>query len=340
MSTNRHFTVRRKHNFIFMKIRALFLCLSVIGTTAATYSQSCCSGGVPYASNIGLPVVSGGIWQTNLSYDLNILRTLKEGSATLKDRARERKTQSMLFQTGYAFSSRWSADLFFSWVKQERTITQFGKTDYVSTSGLGDAAILVKYNILEPGMHKFSLTVAAGPKIPTGRSDFRREDGLPLNADLQPGSGSWDGLVWLNSIYSFSFRPSFIVSVTGIYSYKGKNNNYLGGQTYQVGNEFQLVAILSDRLMTGKKMLDISLLFRFRQALNDRYNDLTMPNTGGTWLFITPGLSYNLSRQIAVMAHFETPLFSAVEGTQLSPTFRLNTGIFIRIEKKKELFKL
>ncbi len=323
-----------------MNIRALFLCLTVIGIPAVIYAQSCCSGGVPYASNIGLPVVSGGIWQTNISYDLNTLKTLKEGSVTLEDRARERKTQSLLFQTGYAFSSRWSADLFFSWVKQERTITQFGNTDYVSTSGIGDAALLVKYNIIEPGMHKFSLTLAAGPKIPTGRSDFGRDDGLPLNADLQPGSGSWDGLMWVNSIYSFSFRPSFNISVTGIYSYKGKNNNYLNGQTYQFGNEFQLVALLSDRLMAGKKMLDISLLFRFRQALRDRYNDLTMPNTGGAWLFVTPGLAYNFNKKISAMAHFEMPLISAVEGTQLSPTFRLNTGIFIRIEKKKEMFKL
>lgn len=302
--------------------------------------QTCCSGGVPISGNLGLPPGSLGTWQFSLNYDINVLNTLMEGENVLDDDARERITQSILFQSGYSITERLSADLFFSYVKQERTIRQFGNTDYVSTDGLGDAALLLKYALSNPATSKVLITIAAGPKFPTGRSDFKREDGIPLNADLQPGSGSWDGLFWANGIYKFNFRPTFNIGTTLIYSYKGKNNNYLGGQTYQFGNEFQALIAINDNFLVGKKILDTSVFFRYRKALQDRFNELTMPNTGGEWLFIAPSLAYNFSQKFALTTNVEFPLYSRVDGTQLSPTYRVNVGVFVKLNKKNELLKI
>jgi len=304
------------------------------------YSQTCCSGGVPISSNLGFAPGSIGTWQFSLSYDINVLKTLKEGSNVLNDDARERVTQSILLQTGYSITNRISADIFFSYVKQERTIQQFDKKDYVSTNGIGDAALLLKYTLTDPNKHKILFTLAVGPKFPTGRSDLTREDGIPLNADLQPGSGSWDALFWANGIYKFNFRPTFNISSTIIVSYKGKNNNYLNGQTYQFGNELQAIFSFNDNFLVGKKILDVVLNFRYRKALTDQFNDLTMPNTGGVWLFTAPSVAYNFSQKIAINANVEIPVFGKVEGTQLSPTFRLNAGMFIKIHKKNEILKL
>ncbi len=161
-----------------------------------------------------------------------------------------------------------------------------------------------------------------------------------MNADLQPGSGSWDGLFWGNGIFNFDFRRTFNISTTAIYSLKGKNNQYLGEQTYQFGNELQLLLSVNDNLMLGSKMLGTSVLFRYRKALTDRFNEKFVPNTGGQWIFLAPTLSYNLSQKFAVNALFEIPIFSEVEGTQLSPTYRVNVGVFFKINKKNELLKL
>lgn len=302
--------------------------------------QTCCSGGVPISGNLGLPHGSSGTWQFSLAYDINVLNTLKDGRDVLDDQSRERVTQSVLFQSGYSITDRFSADLFFSYVKQERTINQFGNTDYTSTNGIGDAALLLKYNLSKSSSRKFLFTIAAGPKFPTGRSDLIRDDGIPLNADLQPGSGSWDGLFWGNGIYKFDFRPTLNISSTAIFSYKGKNNQYLGEQTYQFGNELQVIFSFNDNFLVGKKIIDTSIAFRYRKALSDRFNDRTMPSTGGQWVFLAPSLAYNFSQKFAANATFEIPIFSEVEGTQLSPTYRLNIGVFFKVNKKNELFKI
>ena len=303
-------------------------------------SQTCCSGGVPISGNLGLPPGSGGTWQFSLGYDVNVLKTLMDGREVLDDQSRERVTQSILFQSGYSITDRFSADLFFSYVKQERTINQFDRTDYTSTNGIGDAALLFKYSLSKSSSNKFLFTIAAGPKFPTGRSDFIRDDGIPLNADLQPGSGSWDGLFWGNGIYKFDFRPTLNISSTAIFSYKGKNNQYLGEQTYQFGNELQVLLSVNDNFLVGKKIIDTSIFFRYRKALSDRFNDATMPSTGGQWIFLAPSLAYNFSQKFAANATFEIPIFSEVEGTQLSPTYRMNIGVFFKLNKKNELFKI
>lgn len=305
-----------------------------------TYSQTCCSGGVPISGNLGLPPGSAGTWQFSLGYDVNVLKTLMEGREELDDQSRERITRSILFQSGYSISNRFSADVFLSYVTQERTINQFGNTDFVSTSGIGDAVILFKYSLSKSIEKKLLFTIAAGPKIPTGRSDLTRNDGIPLNADLQPGSGSWDGLLWANGRYSFDFRPTFTVSSTAIFSYKGKNKDYLNEHTYQFGNEMQLLFAINDNFLMGKKILDTSLTFRYRKALSDRFDERTMPSTGGQWLFLAPGLAYNLSQKFALNANFEIPLFKQVEGTQLSPTYRINVGAFFKINQKNSLFNI
>ncbi|MCG8306195.1 MAG: hypothetical protein MI975_02310 [Cytophagales bacterium] len=320
--------------------KALIIAICFLAISGSLYGQTCCSGGVPISGNLGMPYGSSGTWQFSLSYDINVLKTLKEGTEVLDDDARERITQSVLFQTGYSISKRFSADLLLSYVKQERTIRQFDNTDYVSTGGIGDAALLIKYTFSDPDRSKVLVTAAAGPKIPTGKTDFTRRDGIPLNADLQPGSGSWDGLFWINGLYKFNFRPNFNIASTVIYSLKGKNNKYLTDQTYQFGNELQVLVSLNDNFPVWKSILDATLFLRYRKALTDRFNDLNMPNTGGEWIFLAPSLGYNISQNLAFNAAFEVPLYANVTGTQLSPTYRLNVGVFVKFNRKNELLKL
>ncbi len=45
-----------------------------------SYSQTCCSGGVPLSGNIGFEGAGKGTLQMEVSYDLNYLATLKTGA--------------------------------------------------------------------------------------------------------------------------------------------------------------------------------------------------------------------------------------------------------------------
>ena len=67
-------------------------------------SQTCCSGGIPLSNSIGLPVSGKGSFLVGLNYDYNYLNTLKSGKEVLDDSARERTTNSLLFNLGYTIT--------------------------------------------------------------------------------------------------------------------------------------------------------------------------------------------------------------------------------------------
>lgn len=317
-------------------------------------AQTCCSGGVPLSSNLGLPDAVAGNLQFTISYDLNALNTLKNGTTVLRDNSgtdRERLTHSLLFELGYSFSNRFSLDLFFSWVRQERTnFTNGTQSDFRFTAGVGDPVMLFKYKILSLNENQSTLTGGLGIKPPLGASN-KTFEGFRLNADLQPGSGAWDGILWAQFTQVMNFRPSMSLIGTSSYRIRGTNNSFQetinpvtgirNAQPYQFGNDFQLILGISDRLIFGKTLIDPALLFRYRYAgidqikpdLVSEFNDI--PNTGGQWIFINPSLSYWIGTNASVNINAELPLYANITGTQVSPSIRLNLGFYYKLEGKK-----
>ena len=298
------------------------------------FAQTCCSGGVPLSGNLGLPASDKGVWQASVSYDLNKLNTLKTGTEKLNDDSRNRLTRSVLLELGYSITNRISVDGFFSWVRQEREITQFGNRDFLHTDGIGDAVVLLKYKFTPFADKNDVVQVGIGPKIPLGASDQRRENGITLNADLQPGSGAWDLVFWANSIKNTDFRPSMSVSTTLTYGLKGENDEYLGSSTYKFGNEFQAALGVADRVNISSLIVDPSIAFKFRKVSQDEFNFNDVPSTGGQWIFISPGLSFPIASTSVINVTGDLPIFSDITGTQVTPTYRLNVGVLFVFKKK------
>ena len=317
-----------------MKIHFI-LCL-LLGGIQIVFSQTCCSGGVPLSSNLGLPASDKGVLQLAISYDLNVLETLKSGRQTLEDDSRSRKTHSGLFEIGYSFSDKFSVDAFLAFVRQERVINQFGNTNSSSTQGIGDAVVLFKYKLWSTADNSSVWQIGLGPKIPLGASDKQSDIGLTFNADLQPGSGAWDGVFFTQFSQVLKAKPSMSFLLTATFGLKGKNKNYFDVQTYQFGNEFQLSTGLSDRLLFGNFVVDPSLLLQYRRQDPDRIDGENLPSTGGNWVFINPSIAYWPSPDISFNIGFTIPVFSHITGTQVTPTYRFSTGVFYRFSKKRQ----
>ena len=316
----------------FKLLSILFLLLPIIHGTA----QTCCSGGVPVASNLGLPSAQAGAIQLSLSYDLNVLETLKTGTETLEDDSRSRKTHSGLFEIGYALSDKLSVDGLFSFVQQEREISQFNTRNISTTQGIGDAVLLFKYKIFSSPNDHTTIQIGAGPKIPIGSSDKRNEQGLTLNADLQPGSGAWDLSSWAQFTHVLKGSPSRSLHLTAIHSFKGTNQNYLGSQAYQFGQEFQVAVGISDRLLLGNLILDPSLSLRYRYQAADDIDSFELPSTGGQWVFVNPSLSYWANQDLSFEVGATFPIIANIVGTQVTPTYRFRTGVFYRLFTKSK----
>jgi len=183
----------------------LILLTSVI--TLRAYSQSCCSGGVPISSNIGLPLASKNTWQVSVSYDLNLLNTLQDGRNKLNNNTRKRITHTALTQIGYSLNDRISFDALIPYVRQEREISPIGlASTFSSTQGLGDIVLLGKIRVIK------KYQIGFGLKLPNGSTN-EQEGIFTLSADLQPGSGSWDVIYWLSGQENLKWRKSTTVSI-------------------------------------------------------------------------------------------------------------------------------
>jgi len=313
-------------NYI-LKYIPVTLAILVLGQSQG-YSQTCCSGGVPLSGNIGFEGATRGTLQMELSYDLNFLSTLKTGSEIYEDGTRQRITQSFLVKTGYSVNSWFAIDALFSYVLQGRRITFNDQINQVSTHGLGDAVLMAKFILLSIAETGSEIQLGLGPKLPLGRTDLTNNFDISLNADMQPGSGSWDLISWTYYARQSVKRPTMHVSARIVGRFNGMNREYLGTQTYKFGNSMQIYLGMGDQLGWGNTILAPSLSLRYRYAGGDRVNDHELDNTGGQWINLLPALSWHINPNSILHFVPEIPLYSHVGGTQLTPTFRMQLGYY------------
>jgi hypothetical protein len=288
--------------------------------TTISFSQTCCSGGVPVSSNIGFSNKESKTLQFSVSANFNTLKTLYSESTALDDDQRKRATQSFLARAHYSFTDRFSMETFIPFVRQTRTIyssSTAGSVDFESTFGIGDPLLLASYKIINSD---FKLTLGAGPQIPLGAFDRRNSNNLILVEDLQPGSGAWDLILLGIADYALPSRQSTSLFTRVIYSHTGENPNARNGlQTYEFGNDIQIIAGLADQFLIGTKVIAPSLALRYRAANNDTVDSNDISGTGGEWLFAKATLGVEFLWQSSLSFDIELPLYTFVNETQLSP---------------------
>jgi len=294
-------------------------------------AQTCCSGGVPVSSNLGLSQEDKGTLQLSLTADFNILKSLFAASERLDDDLRTRSTQSYILRGAFTFSSRWQVEGFLPFVRQTRSIIgNSGNTDFESSFGIGDAAVLMTYTLLDKA---HQLRLGLGPQIPLGSFSERNARGLFLVEDLQPGSGAWDLILFSNYQTSLSSRPSTSFYLNSIYNISGKNDESRAGlQTYQFGNELQLIGGVSDQLLLFNQIIQPGLAFRYRRATRDKVDNIPNSGTGGEFAFIRLSNAFQFSNHTFSIL-VELPMYRFVNETQLAPSFSINLGWLHRFQR-------
>jgi hypothetical protein len=316
----------------------LFLTLLLCFKAFLINAQTCCSGGIPLANNVGFTTQSPGTLLASFNYEHNYLNNLLSENNTLAENNRKRVTNSFLFRMGYTFSQKWSIESLVPYIIQKREILQnSGALDREQSEGIGDIVLMIKYDVLQ--LQKWNINVGIGPKFATADSDKTNSAGLLLIKDLQPGTGAMDLISRIAISHTPDFRPSTTLFLSGIYSLKTTDNTYLGSQTYKFGNDLQFILGISDQLFIKDKPIYPSIGLRSRNAARDKISEISLPNTGGKWLFLRTNLGIDLSKNIRFISAFEWPIFAYVDGTQLSPTSIFNIGILgnLSIKSQKEI---
>lgn len=296
-------------------------------------SQTCCSGGVPLSSSIGLDNTTiKNDFNIDLSYDYNNLTTLKSGTKKFDDDSRTRITNSILMNISYAFIDEFSVEILIPYINQKRIIST-NQTTVDQSYGIGDLISLFKYNYKKK---KYSVIVAGGIKFPTGSTNETNNDGIVLNPDLQPGSGTWDFIV-LNSITKkINKNRDQFLTLRFIKNFNGTNKNLYNNRSYKFGSEKILSLSLQDQYVILKKQITPKIDLKYRSVAKDISSNFEQPNTGGNWLFIATEGIVNLTKNLSLRGKFEIPLYSNLNGNQLTTTYRVITGIAYKFNTKKK----
>lgn len=316
---------------------AFFFMLLMLVFPIFLNAQTCCSGGVPLGGSLGLGAAEGKSLQVLVTYDYNAINDLVSFSEKLDDNTRSRTTQSSIIELNYGLTQRFSLTGVVPFIKQTRTIQAYkGIEDYTATQGLGDVVFLIKYRLLNTKKHtRVDWVIGGGPKLPTAKTEFTNNQGLVLPADMQPGSGSLDGIFWSYFLKSrFLNNPNLGLAAVTAFRYSGENKNYNTTQTYQFGNEFQFSLGLNYNFFL-KWPVDIFTFARYRFQDEDLIDGGVFPSSGGQWVYVIPGVNINFSPLWSMRLSGDIPVYRKLEGTQLTTSYKLTAAILFNISFKK-----
>jgi hypothetical protein len=191
-------------------------------------------------------------------------------------------------------------------------------------TALGDVRVLARRRLASFEDQEPSASVAAlnfGLKLPTGKTSIRNDGGDPAERSLQPGSGTTDLLI--GASYS-KLRPTkslstFVQGLAQIPLYEHDD--------YKPGNRVSLDAGL--RYGLGEQagaLLQVNSLWRGR----DRGLEGEPDDSGGTSVYLSPGLSWSPAKSVNVYGFYQVPLYQWVNGVQLTARRAIMIGATLR----------
>lgn len=163
-----------------------------------------------------------------------------------------------------------------------------------------------------------SYGVLAGVKLPSGRTSIANDDGDMAERSLQPGTGTTDAFG--GAYYQVAWpRQGMSAFVQGVYG--APLNSYHG---YRPGFRSTLDAGLRyDATPAWAVLLQLNALWRGRDSGTEAEPD----DSGGRFLFLSPGLSWSIDRSLQIFALVQLPLYQDVNGVQLTAAWGATAGL-------------
>lgn len=197
-----------------------------------------------------------------------------------------------------------------------------------SAFNLGDLNILGRYTFLRLSTfkHVTMVTLEAGIKIPTGKTNARDAAGHFLDAHIQPGTGSWNYLVGLslnhvNKYFGLTSNVLYSINTTG----------EAGKVDYRYGNWLNAdITVKHEILSSEMKIRNLFLTLGINGEIRgqEEINGLIIKNTGGEVLYLAPGIQLMFSPAITIEASIQYPFYHNLNGkAQLGEDIKTFFGV-------------
>jgi len=311
-------------------MRLTAVALSLLSLTALPVTAMACSScGCTLSSDwVSQGMSSKPGMSVDLRYDFIDQTALRSGtySATAPavpgaDEVEQRSTNRYTTLTlGYNINKAWGVSLLLPYIDRSHSTIAPGDSD-ISTSHTrspGDIKLVGRYQ----GFSNDGDTgLLFGVKLPTGRDDFSfnggPQQGAALDRSLQPGSGSTDLLLG-------GFRFGSLNRDWDWYAQTLAQTAVRTRDDFRPGNVYTANGGL--RYMSLDRVTPLLQLNALERRADGGANADTV-NSGGRSLFISPGISVSLGKNLNVYSFVQAPLYQHVNGLQLAPRWNASLGL-------------
>lgn len=191
-----------------------------------------------------------------------------------------------------------------------------------STQNLGDIKVIGRYQGFTP---KHNIGVLFGVKLPTGSYTLTGNSTdptslgtpAPIDRGLQPGTGTSDMIV--GAYYNNTINMSLACFIQATYQAALYATQY-----YRPGNSINVSLGLR---YTGFDIISPQLQLNVRDLQRDTGAMADNISTGGTLLYISPGVVAAATDRISLYSFVQVPLYQDLNGVQLAPRYTVSAGV-------------
>jgi hypothetical protein len=318
-----------------LRISSLFFLLAAAAVPAATRA-SCGSATCPIdPQSLNLPYA--GQWTLDLSFQYIDQDELRSGrrrvsvDAPPPEGELERRTVNRIttFLANYAATPDFFLSISVPYVSRYHEHFDDGELQRFRLDGLGDVSIAARYRFVSD----FSGAIAL--KLPTGNRSSTNDGGVRAEPTIAPGTGSTDvsaSLVWQRTanVPSLTRGPlgntaamPFFLGVTG-------RRNGVGTLSYRSGNELQINAGANYPVSESFQAL-LQVNSRFRTKDDVGRTDAERNDTGGSFVYVSPGFRVVFSPKTAMYGYAQLPVYQRVNGVNIASKWNFLGGLQVRL---------
>ena len=185
-----------------------------------------------------------------------------------------------------------------------------GETVTFDPDGFTDLWLTGKYRFYQGPVGQLALL--GGIKVPTGDSRLTNSEGERVEPSATAGTGAWDGLAGL--AYTVPLSAALTLDASALYTFRGERYDYRLGDRLDVGTSLAW-RVCGD----AKTFPQVSLVAEatLRHVQKSEEEGETDGNTGGTVLFLSPGVKVSFTEKIAGSVGVQLPVLQDLNGHQV-----------------------
>ncbi|MCU6433975.1 TonB-dependent receptor [Undibacterium sp. Jales W-56] len=295
------------------------------------YAMACASCGCTLSSDWDSQgfVTEPGL-RLDLRYDYLNQSQLRSGTGSVnrsnypapQEREIEQGTKNNYLSLGldYSPNADWGVNLQLPYIDRSHSTIAPGDTEISSshTKGIGDLRVVGRYQGLTDAKN---MGLQFGLKLATGgyHNSFNGgpQAAQALDRGLQPGSGTTDLLLGAYTFGPIDQRWDYFAQGLVQVALNSKEE-YRQGSSLNVNFGVRYTAI---------DHLSPQLQINARSAKRDAGLNADADNSGGTLVYLSPGLTVSMTKQAKIFGFLQLPVYQKVNGFQLAPRWTASVGV-------------